>query len=150
MGHELETRKMPSTLTEPGLGMRIPRQARRMVSGHEQLETFADLVREAVADGSLQNARLSFMRLGDALDAHLTLEDQHFFPALRGLKPELAHDLTQLICEHAEFRIALDELRALLAKGSAEAFALDFETFCGQLADHEAREERLIRGAVSA
>ena len=138
----------PDPFQEPGLARQIPRRARRVIAGHQQLETFSEFVRSAVEAGSLHNARLSFMRLCDALDAHITVEDQHFFPAMRGLRPELAPDLGQLIREHAEFRITMDALRDLLAQGSAEAFATQFEEFCDTVADHELREERIIGRAI--
>jgi hypothetical protein len=133
---------------EPGLALQITRRARRVIAGHDQLGTFSELVRSGVEQRSLQNARLSFMRLCDALEAHLNVEDQQFFPAMRGLKPSLAPELAYLIREHVDFRIAMDELRDLLARGSAEAFALDFEKFIDALEDHEVREERIIRRAI--
>jgi hypothetical protein len=135
-------------LAEPGLARQIPRRARRVIAGHEQLQTFSELVRSAVEQGSLHNARLSFTRLCDALDAHITVEDHHFFPAMRGLKPEIAAELAQLIREHAAFRLTMEALHDLLAQGSAEAFAMDFEVFCDELADHEFREEQLIKRAT--
>ena len=134
--------------SEPGLARQIPRRARRVIAGHEQLETFCELVRSALDEGSLHGARLSFTRLCDALDAHIPVEDQHFFPAMRGLKPALGPELAQLIREHADFRITMESLHDLLAQGSAEAFATKFEEFCDEIADHEVREERIIEDAV--
>ena len=69
-------RSDPRRPTEPGLTLHISRRARRVLAGHEQLLTFCELVRDWVEQGSLQNARLSFMRLCDALEAHFTVEDQ--------------------------------------------------------------------------
>ncbi len=148
MAERSDSRRPSDPASEPGLTLQISRRARRVIAGHEQLLTFCELVRDWVEQGSLQNARLSFMRLCDALEAHFTVEDQHFFPAMRGLKPVLAPELVYLIREHSDLRIAMDELRDLLARGSAEAFASDFKEFCDALADHEVREERIIEGAI--
>jgi hypothetical protein len=149
MAERSDLQKPSEPFREAGLSLRMPRSARRMIAGHEQLETFSALVRSAVEQGSLQNARLSFMRLNDALEAHFAVEDEHFFPAMRGLKPSLAPELAQLVREHADFRVAMDELRDLLARGSAEAFVLRFEEFCDALSDHEVGEERIIRRAIA-
>ncbi len=148
MAERSDPRRPSDPASEPGLTLQISRRARRVIAGHEQLGTFSELVRNWVEQGSLQNARLSFMRLCDALHAHLNVEDQQFFPAIRGLKPSLAPELAQLVREHADFRVAMDELRDLLARGSAEAFVLRFEEFCDALSDHEVREERIIERAI--
>ena len=136
-------------LSEPGLLLRMSSDTRRMFGQHRQLEDFSGLVASALAGGSLRSARLAFTRFRDALEAHITVEDQMFFPAVRGLRPGLDAHLAQLVREHARFREHLDELHELLAKGSAEAFGKSFGDFREDFAQHEAREEQIISAATS-
>jgi hypothetical protein len=138
---------VPGGRVDAGLGLRLQSVLRRIESQHEQLRTFADVVDSSVASGSLRSARLGFMSFSDALDAHITMEDQTVFPAVRGLTPEAAPDLTQLIADHARFRHRLDALHDLLARGSAEEFDSDFSAFRDEFATHEAREEGILRRA---
>ncbi len=134
-------------LSEPGLVFRVSSGARRIFGQHRQLEDFSGMVASALARGSLRSTRLAFTRFRDALEAHITVEDQMFFPAVRGLRPGLDAHLAQLVLEHASFREHLDELHELLAKGSAEAFGESFVAFCADFAQHEAREEQIIAAA---
>jgi iron-sulfur cluster repair protein YtfE (RIC family) len=117
---------------------------RRISSQHRQLDAFFDMVMEALQRRSLSSARIAFTRFSDALEAHITLEDNVFFPALHGLYRELSRDLTDLVDEHRAFRSRLSELHELLAQGSAESFAPSFERFALQVAEHEAREEAVV------
>jgi hypothetical protein len=134
---------------DAGLELRLQSVLRRIQSQHEQLRIFAEVVASSVLAGSLRRARLGFMSFSDALDAHVTMEDRTVFPAVRGLVPELAPDLTQLVADHARFRDCLDALHDLLARGSAEDFSSDFASFRDEFAAHEAREERILRRVSS-
>ena len=134
--------------TDSGLKLRFPSIARRIVSQHEQLDMFAAMVSSSVEGGSLRSARRAFTSFAAALESHISLEDQTFFPALRGLSPSLGPSLAQLIAEHAGFRQRLDDLHELLARGSAEEFRRGFDGFCSDFAQHEVREERIVAGAT--
>ena len=128
---------------EPGLDLRIANETRRMFGQHAQLRAFFDLVREGLERNSLQATRLAFTRFRDAIEAHMDVEDNSYFPALRGLRPHLAPQLAQLVLDHASNREHLEELHELLARGSAEEFLRLFARFCDAFAVHEAREEAL-------
>jgi len=132
--------------TQPGLRLRLRlrNEAQRLSTQHRQLDTFFEMVVVALERGSLQGARASFIRFRDALEAHLTLEDQVFFPAFRGLRPALADTLTGLIEDHERFRRELDQLHDLLAVGSAEAFASGFDTLAEAVSVHERKEEKIL------
>ena len=127
-----------------GLRRRMGSEARRISSQHEQLDTFFSLVTAAVERGSLHAARPAFTRFADALDSHFTLEDRVFFPALRGLDPQLTKDLTGLADEHHALRRDLESLTDLLAAGSLESFAVRLETLGDTINGHEAREELIL------
>ena len=141
---ECSERKPRGSAMDPGLTLRFPSVARRIVSQHEQLDTFSTLVRSSIESGSLRSARTAFTSFCDALDAHITMEDQTFFPAIHGLNPALAPHLTQLIDDHASFRLRMDELHEQLARGSGEEFSRAFDQFCADFSRHEAREEKIV------
>ena len=129
---------------QPGLRLRMRGEVRRLSTQHEQLDTFAQMVAAGLERQSLHAARIAFTRFRDALEAHVTLEDRIFFPALRGLRPALDADLADLVRQHDGFRAELEALHDLLASGSAEAFEESFQGFCDSFAEHEAREERIL------
>lgn len=131
-------------MKQPGLRLRLRSGAERLSAQHRQLNTFFEMVLAAIDRHSLSGARTSYVRFRDALEAHLSLEDEVLFPALRGLRPELDETLTSLVLEHKRFRTQLERLHELLALGSAESFGREFEDFTEEVAQHERREESLL------
>lgn len=134
----------PSGFSQPGLAVRLSQETGRISRQHRRIASLSDMVVAAVASGSLHNARLSFTRFRDAIEAHVSVEEQLFFPAVRGYQPSVAPILSQLIAEHVQFAATMEDLYDLLAKGSAEAFQAGFEALQADFADHEAREEQLV------
>ena len=120
------------------------KEARRISSQHRQLDTFYELIERALDEGRAADARAGAQRFGDALEAHFSLEDHFYFPALHGLRPELDGELGGLVDEHqsllAEFRAAGALLEASRLPAAREAL----EAFVAQLTDHEEREEALL------
>jgi hypothetical protein len=135
---------------DPGLALRFPSVARRVEGQHQKLQSFASRVTDAIERGSLTSARAAFTSFADALSAHISLEDQTVFPALRGLSPELAPDLTRLAADHNGFRTALDELHDLLARGWSDEFGHGFRAFLADFTSHEQREEKVVARGVRA
>ena len=150
MAERSDSRNSPGSPMDPGLTLRFPSVARRIVSQHEQLDTFSALVRSSVERGSLRRARRAFTSFRDALDAHVTMEDQTFFPAIHGLNPALGPDLEPLVGDHADFRLRMDDLHEQLARGSVEEFSRAFDDFCIDFSRHEAREEKIVAHADRA
>ncbi len=135
---------------EPALERRMERFGVRLSAQHRQLDEFFAMVISAVERGSLMAARAAFTRFYDALDAHTTLEDRVFFPALRGLHPRIAAELVRLVEDHDGFRRSLGELSDVLAKGSIEEFSAAFNRFAVVFSQHEEREERLMATLASS
>jgi hypothetical protein len=134
---------MPSNPEQPGLRMRVGREARRISSQHRQLDVFYGLVADALDGGRDRRARSEFLRFHDALDAHFTMEDRIHFPALHGLRPELDEELAALVQEHHAFRSDLEEMARLLEAQDLEACRTRLDAFVTRLAAHEGREERI-------
>jgi len=135
-------------LDQPGLRLRMGHEARRISSQHRQLDALFALVAGAVARGAPREARDAFVRFSDALDAHISLEDELYFPALRGLRPALAEDLTALGNEHRDFREQTETLRGLFdAAFDSESLLrceAPLERLVSAVEAHEGREELLI------
>jgi hypothetical protein len=133
---------------QPGLRMRIGREARRISSQHRQLDTFYEMVVASLSRGQAARARAEFLRFHDALDAHFTVEERIHFPALHGFRPELDRELAELVEQHRAFRGTLDALARHLEEGRLDQCAEQLDRFVVELAAHEGREERMAEGTA--
>jgi iron-sulfur cluster repair protein YtfE (RIC family) len=129
---------------QPGLALRMKREARVISAQHRQLDEFYARVAEAVHANQPEGARTAFARFADALEAHLALEDGLYFPALRGLRPSLGRDLEALSDEHQQLREGLARVARLVDAGVCADCAPPLERLAGDIAEHEGREEGLL------
>ena len=129
---------------EPGLALRMQRERRVISAQHRQLDDFYARLAAALDALDAAAAQTTFLRFADALEAHLSLEDGFYFPALRGLRPALGPDLAALAAEHQVFRERLAALARLVEAGRCEACLRPLEQLAKDLADHEGREEGLL------
>ena len=139
-----------SPIEQPGLRLRLHGEVRRISSQHRQLDLLYAAVVEAFESGSAQETGDALGRFDDAFDAHSRLEDGFYFPALRGLRPELAGSLEVFAREHERFREGFARLAERLSASGLEGFDEVLEGFAAELADHEAREEALLAGQSGA
>jgi hypothetical protein len=131
-----------------GLVYRVKRAARQIGEQHAQLDQILRELSGAVEQGRGDDARELLFRYRAAIEAHFSLEEEVFFPALHGLHPEHVGDLEGLGAEHAGFRQQIERLGPLLAADLA-GFAASLRSLVGQLSVHESREERLVRALSS-
>lgn len=129
---------------QPGLALRMKREARVISAQHRQLDDFYARVADAVHGNQPEAARTAFARFADALEAHLALEDGLYFPALRGLRPSLGRDLEALCDEHQQLREGLARVGRLIDAGVCADCAPPLERLAGDIAEHEGREEGLL------
>jgi len=134
----------PTRNRQPGLVLRMQREARVISSQHRQLDDFYRRVADAVHGDQPDTARAVFARFADALEAHLALEDGLYFPALLGLRPSLARDLEALCDEHQQIRERLADVARLIDAGVCAECARPLERLAGDIAEHEGREEGLL------
>ena len=130
--------------SDRGLAQRMQREAARISSQHRQLDDFHDVVSAALARGDAAGARSAFERFADALEAHLSLEDEFYFPALHGLARELTPELVALSEEHAALRTGMRSVADCLATASPDACASALAGWIAELSAHERREEALL------
>ena len=128
---------------QPGLRLRLGQEARRISSQHRQLDVLFGHVAEALQRREAGSARTRFRRLRDALEAHMALEEELYFPALHGLHPELAAVLTDLAHEHTRLRGQIERLARRFAERDLGPCAGGLERFADRFAEHERREESL-------
>ena len=140
---------MPSQrIEQPGLKLRVSAEGRRISSQHRQLDAIFARVEAALERGAERDARDALERFRDAWDAHTSLEDGFYFPALRGLRPELGPRLDALSAEHERFREAIEHVEAVF--GDAEARADSLARFVTDISEHERREEVLLAEIAEA
>lgn len=135
----------PDPLEQPGLRLRLGTEHRRISSQHRQLDSLYAFVTAALERQSLPDARTAFLRFRDAWDAHTSLEDTFYFPALHGLLPALVTPLAAFCEEHARFRGVLEEVERAFGREELAVAATALESLVSDIAEHERREEELVR-----
>lgn len=129
---------------QPGLERRMGREARRISGQHRQLDELYALVEERMRAGDAEGAGLAFQRFGDALEAHFSLEDSLYFPALHGMHPELEEPLAHLVREHVVLREQVGTVQSRLDARDLPGADTGLERLIPDLARHEEEEERLL------
>lgn len=129
---------------QPGLRMRMRSEAQRIAAQHARLDSFYGRVCSAIRGGVSEVASDAFANYRDALESHFAVEERVFFPALRGLRPELDTELADLVQEHSRFRRSLRDLERALASKQPDAGLERLEALAAALAAHELREEKIL------
>ena len=135
--------------TDRGLRLRMKEEEHRISSQHEKLDEFYTEVRMALDQGGVHTSAHAFGRFADALDAHMSVEDDIYFPALHGLRPDIADELTALVREHDVLRDKAAVIRALLEAGDRESSLGRLDELASLISDHESKEEALIARITS-
>ena len=130
---------------QPGLRMRVAQESRRISSQHRLLDDLHSVVAEALEQGDAPTACERFCRFKNALDAHMALEDELYFPALHGLEPDLESELMRLARDHQRFRSDLVTLERSFDQGDIGSCQRALDRFAGSFAAHELCEEDLTR-----
>jgi len=134
------------TVEQRGLRRRVEIESRRIPAQHRQLDQLYGVVLGALEDRSAQAAATAFRRFQEACRAHFAMEDEVYFPALHGLRPELDADLAALVEEHRALEAVLAELEALFEAGRLAEAENALDRLVPRLAAHEGQEERLLDG----
>jgi hypothetical protein len=135
---------------ETGLRLRVKRAVRQMSDQHRHIRAIHGSIQDALERGGASDAEAALDRLQSAVEAHFALEDEVFFPALHGLRPEFAEALEALSREHAEFAAALRGMIGDLRASGVEALQGGFEAYARALAAHEVREEAIVTELVGS
>lgn len=129
---------------DPGLRVRMRGEERRISSQHQQLGDLFDRILASVKGGGTRMALGDFLLFSTALEAHMAVEEDIYFPALHGLRNDIGDELAGLVTEHIRIRGELPKVHERL-NGANEA---DARRALGELADlidrHEKQEENLL------
>ena len=128
-----------------GLRYRLRRVSRQIAEQHEHMHELARELEQAFTAQLPDKLKDVLLRFRGAMDAHFALEDGVFFPALHGLHPEQRSELEELSRQHQNFGVEVERLRQLLEEGSLERFGTAFHELLTGLAEHERREEKMVR-----
>jgi hypothetical protein len=119
-------------------------EERRIASQHERLDDLVGAVYKRI-EGVGANAALDDFELFlTALEAHMSVEEEIYFPALHGLRADAGPELTDLVAEHGSLREASEEIRELLEADEAEPARAALDRLASRVSSHELAEEELI------
>jgi iron-sulfur cluster repair protein YtfE (RIC family) len=129
---------------EPGLELRLKRVRRQIAAQHRHLKPIFQVLCDAVAARDPREARAAFENYRDAIEAHFSLEDEFFFPALHGLHREYARQLDALTREHEGFLRDVREIGEALRRADLPRANEALEAFAAALSAHEENEQRIV------
>lgn len=141
---------MPPRTSQPGLKLRMRWGGRRLSSQHRRLDALYARIAAALAAADARAAEDALERFLDAWDAHTQLEDQLYFPALRGLRADLDPLLAGFAADHRRLRKALSGVAPRLAAGQLVEAAALLDAAAGEISRHEAEEEQLVAELTGA
>jgi hypothetical protein len=124
--------------------MRMRGEERRITSQHGQLDRLCREVYIQIDKYGAAPAIGDYLLFMTALEAHMTVEEDIYFPALHGLRPDAGPELADLVGEHAGVRSQAEEVRSLLKAGDGEAARLALDRLARGISRHESAEEKLI------
>ncbi len=118
---------------------------RNIIGEHRALEALLKRARTLLgSNGDLRDLRESFEAFRDALEVHLTAEENLYFPTIWCLRPEHETPLRNLIQTHSRFRELLSEIATQLKNGSSQKAAGILERLAENFENHEGLEEKLL------
>lgn len=132
---------------EPGLKMRMKSEARRIAEQHRRLVVLRDEVTTELSRLSLGAAGDAFARFAEALEAHFTVEERLYFPAIQSLDPELWDAVESLLSSHRRLRRRVADLLDHFASGNGFACAILLKALIDELRAHEREEEQVMTRA---
>jgi iron-sulfur cluster repair protein YtfE (RIC family) len=131
-------------IRDDGLRLRMRREEQRITSQHERLDELCREVYMRIDKYGPSQAINDFLLFVTALDAHMTVEEDIYFPALHGLRAEAGEELTELVAEHDVIREAAERIRILLNAKNRDGARLALDELARQITKHEKAEEDLI------
>jgi len=127
-----------------GIRLRMRGEERRITSQHERLDVLCREVYAQIDKHGAASAAGDYLLFMTALDAHMTVEEDIYFPALHGLRPDAGSELAELVGEHAELRRQAEAIRDQLKAGDRDGARLDLDRLARHISKHELAEEDLI------
>lgn len=130
--------------SDAGLRLRMRSEERRITSQHERLDALCRDVYRRIDEDGPAGACGDYDLFVTALDAHMTVEEDIYFPAIHGLRSETGTQLTRLVEAHAALRSAAEEIRRRLEGGDREGARSGLDRLAQDVSRHEREEEDLL------
>ena len=127
-----------------GLRLRMRSEERRIASQHKRLDDLCREVYSRIDEDGAVPALHDFLLFMTALDAHMAVEEDIYFPALHGLRAEAGEELAARVAEHDQLRADAAEIRDLLLDDDRAGARLALDRLAGRVSEHELAEEDLI------
>lgn len=129
---------------DSGLRIRMRGEQGRILSQHRQLGDLFERTLESVEAIGPRKAIGDFLLFQTALEAHMSVEEDIYFPALHGLRNDLRDELVELVEEHEEIRIALGNVKYLMTHSIEHEAGLALTELANRIDRHEQKEENLL------
>ena len=129
---------------QSGLKLRLRSEERRIESQHQRLDILCRDVYSALDKNGPHAAINDFLLYEAAVEAHMTIEEETYFPAIHGLRTDLGSELSDLVQDHVAIRMGLKEIKAHLKSNSTSPAMLSLEALGRQFYTHEINEEELF------
>lgn len=140
--------------SDAGLRLRMRSEERRISSQHERLDALCQDVYTRIDEAGPTRARADFEIFVTALDAHMTVEEDIYFPAIHGLRAETGEELSHLVEAHGALRRAAEEIARRLEEGDREGARSGLDQLASAVSQHEREEEdllaRITQGSLTA
>ncbi len=127
-----------------GLRLRMRSEERRICSQHKQLGILFEWVLDSLEAGGPRKTIGDFLLFQTALEAHMSVEEEIFFPALHGLCNDLEDDLPNLVSEHSDIRTILAGVKQRLHAADTDDSRLALLNLATRINSHERQEEDVI------
>lgn len=119
-------------------------QLTRWWQEHSELDQLIEVLVEACGGGSGAAASAALEELAEAMQGHLAVEEEVYFPLVEHLRPELGVTLQGVRQAHGVMLGQLDQLREQLAGGELEEAGRLLGTLLDLFRSHEVIEGQLI------
>ncbi len=117
-----------SCCADKGLRIRMRGEERRISAQHGRLGKLFDRVLASLDTGRLHLVLGDFLLFSTAIEAHMVIEEEIYFPALHGLRNDVGTELLSLVDRHEKRE---EDLFARISEGPLSRFGhADFEEEC--------------------
>ncbi len=124
--------------------MRMRGEERRISSQHKQLGDLFARVMGSVTSGGPRRAVGDFLLFSTALEAHMSVEEEIYFPALHGLRNDVGDELNDLVAEHERIRSRLSRVHQEMNTNDLKVAQKELDELADFVNRHEDREESLL------
>ena len=119
-------------------------QLSRWWQEHSELDQLIEVLVEACGGRSSAAASAALEDLAQALEGHMAVEEEVYFPLVGHLRPELEPTIKGVRLAHGVLRGQLDQLREQLAGNEREEIGRLLASLLEVFRSHEAIEGQLI------